>query len=67
MRSPGDSVVTVSVSPSRSVSLSSTFREPCSSSVTTSESATAFGSSFTGVTVAVTSPASSPPCPSSMV
>jgi hypothetical protein len=63
-KAAGLRVVTRSVSPSMSTSFVRTFSEPIWSSEVTSESSTAFGTSFTGVTVTSTLPVSVPPWPS---
>ena len=54
----------MSVSPSTSVSLASTFTFPAVSSAVVRVLSTAFGSSFTGVTVTETVAVSVPPWPS---
>ncbi len=59
--------VTVSVSPSGSVSLASTLAMPEVFSLVASVSSTAFGASLTGVTVTVTVAVSVPPLPSLIV
>ncbi len=63
----GLSVVTVSESPSTSESLASTFTFPAVPWAVVSESLTAFGASFTGVTVMETVAVSVPPWPSEIV
>ena len=63
----GARVVTPSVSPSTSVSLPSTFTWPAVFNGVVRVLSTAFGSSFTGVTVTETVAVSVPPWPSDTV